>query len=481
MTACYLRPGRRTAHIRRWRRVGSDRATCRTRPSGRGRRPARSRDSAARTAVSQRGCFGTPPASPPTTGGFAAYRRHEGRTAVCLRPASFRPPSRGPVRGGQRTDRCPALVAQAAPDAGGPPLGPASDRRHSLLVEPVGNRLQGHALSAHLDDPLHQLGVVGQRRAPAGTPVSGRMEPIAGLLRRASRRCRCRRGAPRRSPGRAPRRRWKRSARSPSAVLRQRDRRSGCPGLLGAASAAALRPRRRAPMTGTQRRGEQRLSVCTPAWRRLAGRPRASARAPSLLLACARASVPFRLASARRPCPSLGVRQGAPRLLACAGRPCPSSGRKAPPRLLASAKAPAKSSARSAPPASPASPAWELGSGVIWTRARRCPLERRGSRSLFGVGFVLAGSGLAVGPSGRGFGLCWCGGDEPPRQNGAGRRADDPVDGQALAGLKALNGGLGQGSKAPVEWPRALARPNQLLLQCPNLFGAVWLAVAGAG
>jgi hypothetical protein len=50
-----------------------------------------------------------------------------------------------------------------------------------------------------------------------------------------------------------------------------------------------------------------------------------------------------------------------------------------------------------------------------------------------------------------------------------------------MAGLKALNGGLGQGSKAPVEWSGALARPNQLLLQCCHLLGAAWLAVAGAG
>ena len=103
---------------------------------------------------------------------------------------------------------------------------------------------------------------------------------------------------------------------------------------------------------------------------------------------------------------------------------------------------------------------------------------------MVGFGFVLAlGSGLAVGPSGRGLRAWRAGAGATNRRANTApvAVAHDPVDGQALAGLEALDGGLGQGSKAPVEWPRALARPNQLLLERPNPCRAVWLAVAGAG
>ena len=66
----------------------------------------------------------------------------------------------------------------------------------------------------------------------------------------------------------------------------------------------------------------------------------------------------------------------------------------------------------------------------------------------------------------------------PVPKSGRGRRADDPVRSQSLAGLEALHGGLGERPVAAIDRPRALARPAQSLLDESHPGRAPWICVA---
>src|SRR5919204_5868004 len=75
-----------------------------------------------------------------------------------------------------------ALVAGGRLHARGSPLGPASHRRNALCVEPIGDRLKGHAAGAHAGNPVPELGVIGDGRR---TFATGGFEPLAGALSKA--------------------------------------------------------------------------------------------------------------------------------------------------------------------------------------------------------------------------------------------------------------------------------------------------------
>jgi hypothetical protein len=58
----------------------------------------------------------------------------------------------------------------------------------------------------------------------------------------------------------------------------------------------------------------------------------------------------------------------------------------------------------------------------------------------------------------------------PAAERPCGLRSHDSVDRQALAGLEPLDGVLGQGSIEPIGWARALARPDQPMLDGSDTF-----------
>jgi hypothetical protein len=47
------------------------------------------------------------------------------------------------------------------------PFGASPHRRNPVLIQPISDRLQGHALSSHVSDPLAEGGIVDDRR-PSG-------------------------------------------------------------------------------------------------------------------------------------------------------------------------------------------------------------------------------------------------------------------------------------------------------------------------
>ena len=52
------------------------------------------------------------------------------------------------------------------------PFGPASERRHTLVVQTVGDRLQRHALRTHLDDAFAEMRIVDHPWTSEGVTVA---------------------------------------------------------------------------------------------------------------------------------------------------------------------------------------------------------------------------------------------------------------------------------------------------------------------